>query len=127
MTDPSQFSGLWLQSQAIFDTVFGETFDFEPRIEVRNALSAPDPSRSAIVDVVGMPVSDGNDIIVGTHGLGRIEELTRISFQLTKFPQGIQRFDQLRRKWNGRLYEVESGTTPEAIYRILVRVKEIPG
>lgn len=127
----SKYEGLWGGVQGVFDDVFGAAFAFQPMLEVKNALPELDPDRAFIPSVIGIPVIDGGEASEGTHETQRSVSIPKFSFQASKFPQGIQRFDRLQRL-NGstqimnRIYEVSSvGPDPEAIYRLVVELKEV--
>lgn len=126
------FEDIWHGAQGMFDSIFGAKFSFQPMREVKNALPIPDPSRAAIAEVVGIPVIDGHEQILGGQTVQRSTTMPYFSFQQAKFPQGIQQFDRLRRvsgptRYMNRLFEVsEVVPDPEAIYRLRVRLKEIP-
>lgn len=127
----SIFEELWESAQDVFDEVMGVEFAFQPMREVRNATPIPDPDRDIIASVTGIPVIDGAEMPVG-GSIPRSTTMVHFSFEMSEFPQGIQQFDRLQRSEGPnvmmtRLYEVEAAVPdPEAIYRVKVRMKQIP-
>jgi hypothetical protein len=121
----SQFDSFLVAADGIVDQVFADTerFDFQPMVDVPNAMPEDDPDRTAVADIVAI-FDDQGFVIRRGEFPDRSTTEPQIIVQVQYVPQGVQIGDRWTRKKDRSIWAV-TAVNPDGLNRLVLSLIEV--